>query len=88
MMMLLVLVPLGALLLLLAAAGFVWAVRHDQFDDLEAEGMRILFDDLPDPARPVEPVARAESTDAGEPAGHPKPGPEPAAQGREWTGSR
>jgi cbb3-type cytochrome oxidase maturation protein len=43
---LLVLIPLGLMLLAVAIAAFVWAVRHDQFDDLESEAARILFDDL------------------------------------------
>ncbi len=47
MAILIVLIPLGLLLLGVAIAAFVWAVRHDQFDDLEAEGDRILFDDEP-----------------------------------------
>jgi len=42
---LIVLIPLGLLLLILAIAAFIWAVRHDQFEDLEAEGARILFDE-------------------------------------------
>jgi cbb3-type cytochrome oxidase maturation protein len=47
MTILLVLIPLGIVLLGLAIALFVWAVRHGQFEDLEGEGARILFDDLP-----------------------------------------
>jgi cbb3-type cytochrome oxidase maturation protein len=42
---LMLLIPLGLVLLAIAVAAFVWAVRHDQFEDLEAEGARILFDD-------------------------------------------
>ena len=47
MTILLVLIPLGIVLLGLAIALFVWAVRHGQFEDLEGEGARILFDDPP-----------------------------------------
>ena len=47
MTILLVLIPLGILLLAIAIAAFVWAVRHGQFEDLEGEGERILFDDEP-----------------------------------------
>jgi cbb3-type cytochrome oxidase maturation protein len=47
MAILIVLIPLGLLLLVIAVAAFVWAVRHDQFEDLEAEGARILFEDGP-----------------------------------------
>lgn len=45
MAILIVLIPLGLLLLVIAVMAFVWAVRHDQFEDLEAEGSRILFED-------------------------------------------
>lgn len=47
MTILLVLIPLGIGLLLLALGAFVWAVRNGQFEDLEGEGSRILFDDEP-----------------------------------------
>lgn len=42
---LLVLVPIALVLLGVAIWAFVWAVDHEQFDDLENEGSRILFDD-------------------------------------------
>lgn len=47
MTILLVLIPLGVVLLGLAIALFVWAVRNGQFEDLEGEGSRILFEDVP-----------------------------------------
>ena len=47
MTILLVLIPLGIVLLLVAVVAFVWAVRSGQFEDLEGEGERILFDDEP-----------------------------------------
>lgn len=50
MQILVVLIPLGLLLLVAAIAAFVWAVRHDQFENLESEGMRILMDDDLSPA--------------------------------------
>lgn len=40
-----VLIPIALLLLAVAIAAFVWAVDRDQFEDLEAEGERILLDD-------------------------------------------
>jgi len=40
-----VLIPLGLLLLAVAVAAFFWAVNHDQFEDLEREGARILMDE-------------------------------------------
>jgi cbb3-type cytochrome oxidase maturation protein len=47
MTILLVLIPLGIVLLVVALVAFVWAVRSGQFEDLEGEGERILFDDEP-----------------------------------------
>lgn len=52
MTILLVLIPLGLLLLGLAIAAFVWAVRHGQFEELEGEGMRILLDEDGPPGPP------------------------------------
>jgi cbb3-type cytochrome oxidase maturation protein len=47
MAILIVLIPLGLVLLGIAVAAFIWAVRHDQFEDLESEGSRILFEEEP-----------------------------------------
>ena len=47
MTILLVLIPLGFVLLCIALAAFVWAVQDGQFEDLEGEGSRILFEDDP-----------------------------------------
>jgi cbb3-type cytochrome oxidase maturation protein len=47
MTILLVLIPLGIVLLAVAVAVFIWAVRNGQFEDLEGEAERILFDDDP-----------------------------------------
>ena len=49
MTILLMLIPLGLVILAVAVAVFVWAVRNGQFEDLEGEGERILFDDAPLP---------------------------------------
>jgi len=40
-----VLIPLAIVLVLLAIGIFFWAVKTDQFDDLERQGTSILFDD-------------------------------------------
>jgi len=40
-----VLVPVAAVVLVGAIAGFVWAARRGQFDDLETPAMRVLGDD-------------------------------------------
>ncbi len=39
------LIPLSAALVLLIVGIFGWAVEHDQFDNLDAEGLRILRSD-------------------------------------------
>ena len=64
MTILLVLVPLGVLLLCIAIAAFVWAVRNGQFEDLEGEGARILFEEerearMAPPSEPREPGERS-----------------------------
>lgn len=39
------LIPIALFLGLLALAGFVWAMKSGQYDDLEGAGMRILIDE-------------------------------------------
>ncbi len=39
------LVPIGIVMLGVAIGLFSWAVKSDQFDDLDREGRRILFDE-------------------------------------------
>ena len=39
------LIPLAMMLLAAAIAAFLWAVKHEQFDDLDREAYRILFDE-------------------------------------------
>ncbi|MDH3376907.1 MAG: cbb3-type cytochrome oxidase assembly protein CcoS [Gammaproteobacteria bacterium] len=39
------LIPLGLILALLVAWGFLWAVGHGQFDDLEGPAYSILLDE-------------------------------------------
>lgn len=46
---LLLLVPVALLLIVLAVKLFFWAVKDGQFDDLNTEGQRILFDDEAQP---------------------------------------
>ena len=50
------LVPLALMLLGIAIWAFVWAVRNDQFEDLDTEASRILFDDEPPYAPPAPPA--------------------------------
>ncbi|WDE07374.1 cbb3-type cytochrome oxidase assembly protein CcoS [Thalassomonas viridans] len=46
-----VLIPIAVLLTALGIYLFFWAVKTEQFDDLEKQGLSILFDDE---GRPVE----------------------------------
>jgi cbb3-type cytochrome oxidase maturation protein len=39
------LIPLALVLLVAAVAAFLWAVRNDQFEDLDREAHRILFEE-------------------------------------------
>jgi len=41
---LLVLIPLSLLLLLAIVAAFIWAVRNDQFEDMDTPPLDILHD--------------------------------------------
>ncbi|MFG6665982.1 cbb3-type cytochrome oxidase assembly protein CcoS [Halomonas sp. HNIBRBA4712] len=50
------LIPLSLMLLSLAVWAFFWAVKNDQFDDLEGPAHRILFDD--DASPPPSPADR------------------------------
>lgn len=40
-----VLIPLAIIIVAIAIGVFFWAVRSNQFDDLERQGYSILFDD-------------------------------------------
>ena len=40
-----ILIPIAVLLTTLGIYLFFWAVKTEQFDDLEKQGMSILFDD-------------------------------------------
>lgn len=39
------LIPVAILFVILAVVIFFWAVKSNQFEDIEREGMRILLDD-------------------------------------------
>ena len=43
-----ILIPIAILLTALGIYLFFWAVKSEQFDDLEKQGMSILFDDKKD----------------------------------------
>jgi cbb3-type cytochrome oxidase maturation protein len=42
-------IPIALGLVVLAVWAFFWAVKSDQFDDLDSPGMSILFDDDQEP---------------------------------------
>ncbi len=46
-----VLIPLSVILMLLAIGFFFWAVKNDQFDDLDSPALDILDDDEPEEQR-------------------------------------
>ncbi len=48
-----ILIPIAILLTALGIYLFFWAVKTEQFDDLEKQGMSILFDDEEEKAPPT-----------------------------------
>ena len=40
-----ILIPIAIVLVCVAIGVFLWAVKSDQFEDLERQGHNILFDD-------------------------------------------
>lgn len=48
------LIPLSLILLSLALWAFFWAVKNDQFEDLEGPAYRILFDEDENDLSPTE----------------------------------
>lgn len=40
-----VLIPIAILFVIIAAVLFFWAIRAEQFEDLDRQGSSILFDD-------------------------------------------
>jgi cbb3-type cytochrome oxidase maturation protein len=53
------LIPLAAILVLIAAGLFIWSIKSGQFEDMEGPGFRILMDDdedmIPDDAKVKKP---------------------------------
>jgi cbb3-type cytochrome oxidase maturation protein len=49
-----VLIPIAIMFVAVAVAIFFWAVRSDQFEDLERQGMNILLDDDKPPSKPKD----------------------------------
>lgn len=40
-----ILIPIAIVFVCIAVAIFLWAVKSEQFDDLERQGQNVLFDD-------------------------------------------
>ncbi len=59
---LLILIPVSLVLLLAAIGFFAWAVRSDQFDDLDVAALDILRDD-PAPRRAIPTAPGASDAD-------------------------
>ena len=74
MRILLVLIPISLVLLAIAVAAFIWAVRGGQFDDLDTPALDILSDD--------------EASAMDRPPAQPRPSAEPAAETVTEPGSR
>ena len=57
------LIPLAAILVIIAVVLFLWSIKSGQFEDMEGPGFRILMDDdedlIPDDAK----VKKADSHD-------------------------
>ena len=49
-----ILVPAAILLAGVGVAAFVWAVRHDQFEDTQTPAIRMLLDDESSESTPSE----------------------------------
>ncbi|RFF30225.1 cbb3-type cytochrome oxidase assembly protein CcoS [Wenzhouxiangella sediminis] len=59
-----VLIPLSVLLMLLAIGAFFWAIRNDQFDDLDTPALDILDEDeKPSDRRVNQGAAQDENTE-------------------------
>jgi cbb3-type cytochrome oxidase maturation protein len=59
-----ILIPIAVLLTTLGIYLFFWAVKTEQFDDLEKQGMSILFDDnKPEAASVNEPGMPSKKAD-------------------------
>lgn len=56
-----ILIPIALVLLAVAIGVFIWSVKSGQFEDLDTEGKRILFDDDKPPEK-VKPAKDNESS--------------------------
>ncbi|WP_324018032.1 cbb3-type cytochrome oxidase assembly protein CcoS [Aeromonas caviae] len=57
-----ILIPIAILFVVIAGAVFFWAIRSEQFEDLDRQGSNILFDEeqrpLPSPEQQAEQESR------------------------------
>lgn len=61
---LLALIPISLILLGIAVAAFIWAVKRGQFDDMDTPALDILRDDPNDPRVPDHRAPEDKPTDA------------------------
>ncbi|WP_407333109.1 cbb3-type cytochrome oxidase assembly protein CcoS [Enterovibrio sp. 27052020O] len=59
-----ILIPIAIMLVCVAVGVFIWAVKSEQFEDLERQGMNILLDD--DEKLPPEAKTKTETTERSE----------------------
>ncbi|WP_025673522.1 cbb3-type cytochrome oxidase assembly protein CcoS [Salinivibrio socompensis] len=64
-----ILIPIAIMLVCVAAVVFIWAVKSDQFEDLERQGSSILFDEEEPEKKSTTPSNHVENT---EPSHHDK----------------
>jgi len=67
-----VVVPLALAVVLVAAAAFVWAAKHGQFDDLDTPAVRMLHDDDEHRSSRPEPDGSREPSEIAAPRGGPR----------------
>ncbi|MCV6622930.1 MAG: cbb3-type cytochrome oxidase assembly protein CcoS [Cellvibrionaceae bacterium] len=60
-----ILIPIAIVFVIVAAKVFFWAVDNHQFDDLDTEGQRILFDE--EKPAPKQEKRQAESSESSNP---------------------
>ncbi|MEL0658929.1 MULTISPECIES: cbb3-type cytochrome oxidase assembly protein CcoS [Psychromonas] len=49
-----VLIPIAMIFVSIAVLVFFWAVKSNQYDDLDREGVNILFDEDVQPSKPMK----------------------------------
>jgi len=62
------LIPLAAILVIVAAGLFIWSIKSGQFEDMEGPGFRVLMDDdedmIPEDAKvKKKPAATSQQAD-------------------------